>query len=78
MIYPNPSHNGIISIEARDNLPNADISVYSLHGQLIYQTIVPLFNERKVLDLSGLTEGQYIIRVRSSGVNVSKRILIDY
>lgn len=78
VIYPNPSYNGIISIEARDNLANADLSVYSLHGQLIYQTIVPLFDERKVLDLSGLTEGQYVIRVRSAGVNVSKRIMIDY
>jgi Carbohydrate esterase, sialic acid-specific acetylesterase/Secretion system C-terminal sorting domain len=78
VIYPNPSYNGIVSVETRANLPNADISVYSLHGQLIYQTIIPLLDERKTLDLSGLTEGQYIVKVRAAGVNVSKRIMIDY
>ena len=76
-IYPNPSSTGSIAIETVEDLRNADVNVFSLSGQLLYSNQIPVFNARQVLDLTGLSQGVYLIRVRSAGFDVSKRVIID-
>jgi hypothetical protein len=76
-VYPNPSRDGQVVVETLENLPDASVDVYSLTGQQLYTQQIPLLDERKTVNLSGLAQGTYIIRVRSSGFNVSRRILIN-
>ncbi|WP_080237426.1 T9SS type A sorting domain-containing protein [Spirosoma rigui] len=76
-VYPNPSRDGVVVVETLENLPDASVDVYSLTGQQLYTQQIPLLDERKTVNLSGLAQGTYIIRVRSSGFNVSRRILIN-
>ncbi|WP_020604429.1 sialate O-acetylesterase [Spirosoma spitsbergense] len=76
-IYPNPSVDGVVTIETLEDLANADVEVFSLSGQPLFSSIVPLMNERKSIDLSGLAQGVYLVRVRSAGFDVSKRIIIN-
>ncbi|GAB4009135.1 hypothetical protein GCM10028808_16700 [Spirosoma migulaei] len=76
-IYPNPSTTGTITIETIENLKNADVDVFSLSGQKLFSTQVPILDERKSIDLSGLSQGIYLVRVRSAGFDVSRRIIIN-
>ncbi|WP_338874496.1 sialate O-acetylesterase [Spirosoma sp. SC4-14] len=75
-VYPNPTTNGSVTIETIENLKNALVDVYSLTGQQLGSYTVPLFDERKSVDLSGLSQGVYIIRVRAAGFDVSRRIIV--
>lgn len=77
-IYPNPSRNGIITIETIENLQNATVQLYTLAGQLMYSSDIPSFNERKFVDLSGVAQGEYVVRLQANGFNVSRRIVIAY
>lgn len=76
-VYPNPSRDGIVTIETVENLRNADVDVFSLSGQHLFSSQVPTLDERKAIDLSGMAPGVYIIRVRSSGFDVARRIIIN-
>lgn len=76
-IYPNPTANGIVSVETLENLANATIDVFSLSGQLLLSNYVPLFNERKTIDLSGLSQGVYLVRIKSADFNISRRLIIN-
>ncbi|WP_460996228.1 sialate O-acetylesterase [Spirosoma harenae] len=75
-IYPNPNPDKVLTIETRNNLSNAVVSIYTLNGQLIFTTPVALFDERKRLTLTGTPSGMYIIRVQATGFDVAKRILL--
>jgi hypothetical protein len=76
-IYPNPSTTGSVTIETVEDLSNADVDVFSLSGQQLLSNHVSIFNERKAIDLTGLSQGVYLIRVRAPGFDVSRRIVIN-
>ena len=78
ILYPNPNNSGFLAIEALRDLINVEITVTNLAGQFVYGTVVPMLNERKVLNLTQLTEGAYLVKFTSSGLNQTKRIIIDY
>ncbi len=77
-IYPNPSKSGVITIETIEDLQNAEVQVYTLNGQLLYTGQVPIFNERKAVDLTGLNQGEYILRVHTGSYDTSRRILLKF
>lgn len=74
--YPNPS-NGLFTLESRYDLDKVVITIYTLDGRLIQEGRINLLNSQKVLDLSKLTEGTYILRVESSAFKISKVISIS-
>ncbi|MBC8153485.1 MAG: T9SS type A sorting domain-containing protein [Bacteroidetes bacterium] len=76
-VYPNPSSDGVVVLETVENLKDADIGVFSSTGQQLFTQQIPLLDERKSVNLSGLAQGEYIIRVRSSGFSVSRRVIIN-
>ncbi len=76
-IYPNPSTTGSVTIETIEDLANASVGVFSLSGQQLFSSQIPLLNERKAIDLSGLSQGVYLIRVRSAGFDISRRVIIS-
>jgi lysophospholipase L1-like esterase len=78
MVYPNPSRSGLIAIEALKDLTNVNITVASLTGQIVYTEKLSTLSVRKVIDLSRFPEGVYVVKLSSSTLNASKRIIIDY
>ncbi|WP_461116667.1 T9SS type A sorting domain-containing protein [Spirosoma jeollabukense] len=76
-VYPNPSTTGMVTLETFEDLKDAQVDVVSMTGQLLFSTQVPLFNERKALDLSGLAQGMYLVRVRSAGFDISRRFIVN-
>ena len=76
-IYPNPSATGAIAIETVEDLKDADIDIFTLTGQHVFSNQVPMLNARQLIDLTGLSQGVYLVRVHSAGFDVSKRIIIN-
>ena len=75
-VYPNPNPDKVVRVETQANLVDATLTIYTLTGQVVHTVIVPSFNERKQLVLTGLPAGQYLLRVQATGFDVSKRILL--
>jgi hypothetical protein len=75
-VYPNPS-NGRFTLESRYDLDKVAITIYTMDGRLIQEGKIEILNSQKVLDLSGLKEGTYILRVESNSFKISKLINIE-
>ncbi|GAB2562080.1 T9SS type A sorting domain-containing protein [Spirosoma aerophilum] len=75
-IYPNPSPTKQVTVETLATLTDATIGIYTLAGQQVATFEVPIFDEQKLLDLTMLSEGIYIVRVQAAGFSVAKRFLI--
>ena len=75
-VYPNPSNSGYIAVETIEDLQNVDLTVHTLAGQLVFSALVPSFNARKLINVTGLTSGQYIIRLKTETLNVARRVVI--
>jgi Carbohydrate esterase, sialic acid-specific acetylesterase/Secretion system C-terminal sorting domain len=75
-VYPNPNPDKILVVETQTVLTNATLTIYTLTGQAVFTTVVPSFDERKQLRLTGMQSGQYLLRVQAADFDVSKRILL--
>lgn len=71
-IYPNPTYDRI-HIEC--NLPFIEgvVSIYSLLGQLEFEA--PIAKAKTELDLKGLSQGVYLIRIKSNEKTIVKKIV---
>lgn len=76
-VYPNPS-NGRFYLESQNEYKDAIISIYTIDGRLIFEK-TDTIKLPKLLDLSLLTEGTYVIKVQPNGSdkNISKLIRIE-
>ena len=77
-VFPNPTRLGYVAIETYEDLTDVEIIVSSLNGQIVHTEKIPILNSRKEIDLSYLNEGDYIIRLNSSTLKQSKRIIVDH
>lgn len=75
-VYPNPS-NGRFTVESRYDLENVVITIYSVDGKQLLQTKVQSLNAQKLLDLSILPDGVYILRATNNNFKISKKIQIN-
>jgi hypothetical protein len=77
IIYPNPTPDGFVTLEAKDNVANFTFTVYSLDGKLIYSSPIPNLSERRLVDLSFLGGGKYIVKLSNDSILETKYIWID-
>lgn len=78
IVYPNPNRSGKVAIETLQDLTNVQITISALTGQVVYTGKFDTLNIRKVIDLTYLSEGVYILKLTSTTFRDSKRIIIDY
>ena len=72
-VYPNPV-NDCIRIELSDNASCQSVSIYSIDGRLV--ETFPETSHQTTIDISGLTTGIYIMKVRlSDGREYAERII---
>ena len=72
-VYPNPV-NDCIRIELSDNASCQSVSIYSIDGRLV--ETFPETSPQTTIDISGLTTGIYIMKVRlSDGRDYAERII---
>ncbi len=74
-VYPNPS-KGLIKLEARENLTNADVTIYTMGGELVFTGNVALFNGINQIDLESLAAGKYILNVKTPTFESTKTIVL--
>lgn len=74
-IYPNPASDQLF-IELNDLAHELDVEVYNMTGQLVMNEI---FRNTSMisLDVSGLTEGIYVLKFNADKDNCTARIVID-
>jgi len=70
MIYPNPAHNHI-NLSSETNIE--ELSIYNMLGQMVLSAKPDL--SQNTLDISGLTNGIYILNTTSNGKNNSQRFI---
>jgi hypothetical protein len=75
IVYPNFSTTGDFTLETKDVWKNADVSVTTMNGTVIYQGRVTEFNERKFLRL-GTQPGVYILRIQTATETRTKRLVV--
>ncbi|WP_128548451.1 sialate O-acetylesterase [Larkinella soli] len=76
VVYPNPSADGLVRIEIREDLVNAEVTVTTLSGQVAYRTKIGTFNFPLTLNLAALSTGNYIVQVRADGYKATRRVWI--
>jgi hypothetical protein len=77
IVYPNPTPDGLVTLEAQEDLADFTLVVYSPKGQYIYSTPIPALTERRLVDLSFLSEGNYIVKLVNSTFQETKHIWIE-
>ena len=75
-IYPNPNPNGVFTVETLADNPNANITVFTLSGKIVFTGQIADLKEKRVLDLRVLEAGSYIIRLSSGAYEATTRIVI--
>jgi hypothetical protein len=75
-IYPNPS-NGLLTIETLADYDNPEIIIYDLLGRLIYTGTVPTIKGKLIVDLRNQSEGEYMLRFKATGFDLTKRIIVN-
>lgn len=79
-IFPNPSA-GLVNIEIKNNNNPFSIIINNTQGQTLisanYEVIADLIPVANIkLDLSELVKGIYYVRVLSSGMNITKKLIV--
>ena len=77
LVYPNPT-SGDISINIqKDDLKDASFTLTNTNGQIIYQNTADhlAHSYTKILDLSKLPAGVYMLEVMVDGERIVKKIL---
>jgi endonuclease I len=72
-IYPNPS-NGNFNIDLKNATDEVSIEIYSLFGDKIFET---LSSENKVIAVSNLKKGIYLIKINQNEDIITKKLIIN-
>ncbi|WOD44279.1 T9SS type A sorting domain-containing protein [Hwangdonia lutea] len=69
-IHPNPA-NTVISFKLPKGLNSGTISVFDLLGKQLYSNTIT----KTTLDISGLNNGLYVVKISSEGIHHTKRFI---
>ncbi len=76
-VYPNPT-NGNLTIQFNSVSRNTEINILDLPGKVVYQKQISNLNSTlEQIDLSGLSNGIYILQVKSDRGVSSERIVLE-
>jgi hypothetical protein len=79
VIYPNPTNDGLLSVEVKEDLKNVNIALYDLKGNKIYEGTMPDLTEKRTLNLKEMPKGYYVLKIFDNAYYVQHRkILLDY
>lgn len=75
-VFPNPSADGIINIEAIEDLIGTKIVIYDLYGRVVADYTIDKFNTLKRIELPNLQGTIYIVKIISGGLEKTRKVLI--
>jgi hypothetical protein len=77
-VYPNPSRDGLVTLETLQDLENASVQILDMKGVIVQFFSISSFKERKTIDLSTLANGQYIVRIQSSDFKATQKLMLSH
>ncbi len=75
-IFPNPSLDGVINVEAIEDLIGAKVTIYDLYGRIMADYTIDKFNTPKRIELPNLHGTMYILKISSGGLEKTRKVLI--
>lgn len=79
VLYPNPTSDGIIYVEVKEDLKNVSVELFNRNGVNVLSTKLPDLTQRRFLDLRELPKDYYILKIFNDGFYVQeRRIVLDY
>lgn len=75
-IYPNPSSHQFYLKNSSKISQSLTVSIFNMLGQNI-KTIVSDFSDERLIDISNLESGLYIVKIESNTSSVTKRLIKD-
>lgn len=76
VFYPNPSTLDFIYVESRDDIKNAEITVYDIFGRILVTQSISVLNSRVPFRIKNLASGKYIVRITGEGTSITKQIVV--
>ncbi|WP_428659839.1 sialate O-acetylesterase [Runella sp.] len=74
-VYPNPSHDGVITLETSKDIQNAQLQLIDMDGKMVYEESVSELTGPKSIHLPHLTSGVYILKVQGKDrIPISKKL----
>jgi hypothetical protein len=70
-IYPNPVTNGKVNITSTNNLVK-DVEIFDVLGKKVFTTTLL----GKELNISKLTSGIYVIKIKENGVTATRKLVV--
>jgi len=74
-IYPNPT-NGLVNIDIR-NIPDAELLIFSLSGQMLFSNNITTANTVSQIDLTWLPRGAYVLQIKNENNNIIRKLVIQ-
>jgi hypothetical protein len=76
-IYPNPTTGKCILWSETIKLENAEVQIMDLQGRIIFHDKQVDSSDGKIyIDLAGQSEGSYIVKIISGGLNMFSKLII--
>lgn len=76
-LYPNPTRDGHITLETKEDFTSVQLLIFTPVGQVIFEKTVDIFNNRRLLNLSDLPNGEYKIRMKAGKTEITKSLIIS-
>lgn len=78
LVYPNPTRNVIKLENTAENVKNSVVEIYNMKGQLVVsENMTLLQNNAELLNVTGLNNGFYILRVTEGDKTLEQKIMIE-
>lgn len=75
VVYPNPGARDDIYLESREDISDAEITVFDLYGRVML-TIRRNMKSKIKIPVGNLASGKYVVRIKGENVSVSRQFLV--
>ena len=76
LLYPNPTHDGILFLRRSISREPIEIDVFNVQGQLVSRKVMQSDETQSSLDVSALANGVYQVQIRTKDEVLTRRIVV--
>ena len=77
LVYPNPSTNGLFTVNKGFSSEKTIITVYNIIGKIILSKEIDSSKQEETIDLSNEANGSYFVNIKNEKENSTKKITIN-
>jgi hypothetical protein len=73
-LYPNPAQN-LVTIKNSNSVQLDQLAIYDVYGRLINTIDLRDMQQEKIINVSDLTSGIYMLQLQRNGASITKRLI---